>query len=341
MSIPKDIEAAVCRNPALQLALSRLPRRPFAADDYEYGVYRRYPREALESWHIELNVPGSLGVLLFDVDHECAAFVWEQVGLPEPSWIAINPANGHAHYAYVLERPVLRIDEKHQRSVQHALAVQTVIRQRLGADPAYSSPLTKNPLSPRWRVIGSGATFELSDLMEWIPDAEYRAVRGALFSRPVEREGVHPAYGVSRKITLFEDARRFGYEHWQVIAAEHKAGGTSPTLLEFTRQRNVGLGSKPPLPPSMAERIAVSVARWLAKRLDPDAAARARSLRQHARGKRSAAARRCRREGAIAAALAEIAREGRRPTKAEVARRVDCSRETVSRYYGHMFVNTA
>jgi hypothetical protein len=337
MSVPKDIDAAIGRTAALRLALSRLPRRPFAANDYEQGVYRRSPRDALASRHLQLNVPGSIGVLLFDVDHECAAFVWEQVGLPEPSWIAINPKNGHAHYAYVLNRPVLRIDERHQRSVQHALAVQAVIRQRLGADSAYNALLTKNPLSPGWRVLGGGATYDLSDLMEWIPDAEYRAVRGALFSRPAEREDSHPAYGISRKVTLFQDARHFAYEHWQVVVTESRANGTSRTLLEFANKRNVGVAGKPPIAPSMVERIAASITRWLVKRFDPEAAARALSLRQQVRGRRSAAARRRRREDSIAFVLAEIGREGTRATKAEVARRVGCSRESVSRYYSHMF----
>ncbi len=339
MSVPKDIEAAIGRSPALQLALARLPRRPFAADDYEDGVYRTSPRDALASRHIELNIPGSLGVLLFDVDHECAAFVWEQVGLPEPSWIAINPKNGHAHYAYVLNRPVLRIDEKHQSSVQHVLAVQAVIRQRLGADPAYSSPLTKNPVSPHWRVVGSGATYDLSDLMEWIPNAEYHAVRGALFAKRAEPQGSHPAYGISRKVTLFEETRRFAYEHWQVVVAESRANGMSRTLLEFANQRNTGVPGKPPMTASMVERTAATIARWVTKHFDPEAAAQARSQRQRARGKRSAVARRSRREGAIVGALLEIAKEGRRPTKAEVARRVGCSREAISRHYSHMFVS--
>jgi hypothetical protein len=177
--------------------------------------------------------------------------------------------------------------------------------------------------------------------MEWIPDAEYRAVRGALYSRPAEEQATHSAYGVSRKVTLFEDVRRFAYEHWQVVVAECKSSGKSPTLLGFARQRNVGVAGKPRLDPSRVERTVASIACWVAKRFDSDSAARAQTLRQQARGRRSAAARRRRREDAVSSALAEIARGGGRATKAEVARRLGISREAVSRYYSHMFIDPA
>lgn len=129
-----------------------LPHRPRGADDYTLGIQRMSWERAQNLRSIEINPPAHVYWLLFDCDH-ADHNQWKVAGLPEPSFITVNPANGHHHVAYRLIAPVCRSENAHARPRAYLRAVQEAMRQALRGDPHYAGVLTKNPLHPAWTTI--------------------------------------------------------------------------------------------------------------------------------------------------------------------------------------------
>jgi hypothetical protein len=86
--------------------LDVVPLRPFCTDDFSRGLRIRSREDAQSYDHIQPNAPWLCRYILLDVDHEGAAFRWEETGLPAPTFVIVNPDSSHAHYAYELELPV-------------------------------------------------------------------------------------------------------------------------------------------------------------------------------------------------------------------------------------------
>lgn len=317
---------------AMEHVVAHMPKRPYCTDDFKDGTYHHPVEVAFDKAHVQLNWTDSCVVLLFDVDREGAAFAWEDAGLPPPTWVVVNPANAHAHIAYVLETPVVRLREAERGPVRLLRAVTAAMSFALGADPAYGGLLTKNPLHPRWRLIATGRRYSLAELMEYLPDRLFRAARTA---RQRDRHADHSGFGVSRKVTLFEELRQFGYRNWAAIAAESDRG-PSPTLLAAAHQMNRGIGQKPPLTEQEVHTTVRQVQRFLRKHYSPEQAAQRFHRRQRSRQQRSAAARRARRESAITDAVRLLRDQGRRVTYKAVAELVDCTPANLSTHYRHL-----
>ncbi len=73
--------------------------------------------------------------VVVDVDHDDADWAADRADLPEPSWTAVNPFNGHAHLAYVLQIPVARSDASRTAPLrylaQHMLRVSRDLKTPL------------------------------------------------------------------------------------------------------------------------------------------------------------------------------------------------------------------
>jgi AraC-like DNA-binding protein len=314
---------------AWKLALGRLPALPYCSDDFERGTYRKSRDLALRHAHVQFNWTDSCSVLLFDVDREKAALAWEAAGLPPPTWIAINPANAHAHLAYVLETPVVRLKDGKSRPARLLRAVRGTMSFLLGADPAYSGGLTKNPLSPRWRTVFHDRTYTLAELMEYIKDDQMRA---AISASKRSSSDIAGAVVTSRKVTLFHSLRQFGYQNWEAIVQEARAGRRD--LLEAAaRQFNKGIGSKPPLGDRAMMSVIRQIQRWLTSKFNPHQLRSALSERQSARQRRSAAVKRHKREQGLIAAAEELRTAGHKVTIAALAKRTGCSSKNLKRHY--------
>lgn len=129
-----------------------LPRRPRAADDYTHGTRLHAWEVAATLRHLQLNPPAMVHWLIFDCDHTDVAR-WRQAGLPEPSFITVNPDNGHHHIVYKLAAPVCVSQRGRERPKQYLRSVREALRDALHGDPAYPALLTKNPLHSAWTVI--------------------------------------------------------------------------------------------------------------------------------------------------------------------------------------------
>ena len=131
-----------------------LPHRPRAADDYTLGSRRVSWASAQSMRSIELNPPAHIHWLVFDCDH-VDHNRWQSAGLPQPSFITINPHNGHHHVVYCLSTPVCRSERARTRPLEYLRAVQEAMRLALCGDPHYAGVLTKNPLHPAWTTLRS------------------------------------------------------------------------------------------------------------------------------------------------------------------------------------------
>lgn len=244
---------------ALGLVLERLPRRPYCTDDLAAGVRVLPRRIALRRRYIQLDTPGRIGALVFDVDREHATLSWDDAGLPPPSWVAQTPENGHAHIAYVLSWPVYR--EPATAPGRYADAVYGAYRSRLRADSGYARLLTKNPVSPAWRVhCWRAEPYSLSELAEYVN-----------LSLPASRRGNEAAQG-GRNVRLFESLRAWAYaaapRYWRPggEAAWHDA------VLDAAQRLGVEVGAGDPrglLPWSEVRAVARSVSRWTWRHISP------------------------------------------------------------------------
>lgn len=178
-----------------------VPWRPYAADQYEDGVYKKPRQVALSMRYLQVNSSRSVGWLLFDVDRSDAFEAAEQAGLPEPTFAAINPSNGHGHLGWLLKSPVPRYDTADRKPIEFLAAVERGMLRRLNADRSYPRLLVKNPISPAWSTQWrSPMPFTLEDLNANLTTADKR------------RELIAHEVGEGRNCTVFEILRKRAYQ---------------------------------------------------------------------------------------------------------------------------------
>lgn len=128
-----------------------LPLKPYCKA--KHGKLRILPKsQAIHYPLVQLNHPDWIRWLVFDIDATDAQTRAEDRGCPEPTFIALNRANGHAHLAYWLEVPVFIAGLKSAKSTAFYDDVKRGLTNRLGADSNYCGLLAKNPLWEGWAV---------------------------------------------------------------------------------------------------------------------------------------------------------------------------------------------
>lgn len=257
---------------------TRWPKKPYCSDDLSVGIYPRTQSVAFGKTHIQANPPDRRIWSIFDIDRPGAVGAWEEANLPEPSWIAINKANGHAHCAYGLATPVL-LDGTgvHQAPVRYLAAIEQSFREALGADRGYAGVITKNPTHPLWHTIyGARLGYELGELAEYVD----------LPKHPEKRK--LSELGLGRNVTLFDYLREYAYP----LLKEYKAKG----FAEWQAHINIVAIEKnctfnPPLPLPEVWHLVKSVSKWTWKKFDVATSDRRFSELQSHRGALGLAAR--------------------------------------------------
>jgi len=135
-------------------------------NDFEEGTKFRKREKVDQFAYCGLN-PMYRHYLSFDLDIPGSAFRYEDVGLPPPTIITINPVNAHCHYLYQLKTPVAYHVNSRPKPQKMFKGIQDAMTECLKADTAFAHALTKNPLHPKWKVITNSAIYDLGDFQEY------------------------------------------------------------------------------------------------------------------------------------------------------------------------------
>ena len=185
---------------------------------------------------------------MFDIDRSDAYFAWSDANLPQPTWIAKNPKNCHAHIGYMLATPVCTTHRARQNVIEYLAKIEQAYGLALGADRGYSGLITKNPCHRTWENhIFDVEPYELNYLADFVELTELKT-------------DLKEVSGLGRNCMMFDNVRFWAYEairafisgsydvwHREVLNVAINANGA---FLE-------------PLPYSEVKATAKSVSRWV------------------------------------------------------------------------------
>lgn len=234
--------------------IGRWPRRPYCTDDLANGLRIRSLAKALTHPYIQANPPNLRVWALFDIDRPAAALAWEDADLPPPTWTAINRQNGHAHSAWGLEVPVL-VDGLGARDapLRYLCAVESLMAERLQADPGFGGLITKNPAHPLWWTLrGPRLSYSLGELAEWLPGLEKH--------RPKRR--APDQIGLGRNVALFDRVRQWAYRAIRPYWGTGLQGWNAWLSLCNSRALTYNADFLTPLNGREVWHLARSVAKW-------------------------------------------------------------------------------
>lgn len=235
------------------------PFAPASSNKKFYG--RKRPFElAIKNDYIQANPEGLVRWVIFDVDRPGGALAWEDANLPVPTWVSVNPENGHAHICYGLSAPVRTIGNGvKQHPIRYLKAVRAAFSQKLGADGAYAGILTKNPYSSKWRTQWMGAMYTLGDL------EEYLVGQLSDYKPPPACPGKQISAG--RNVSIFDATRRWAYleyfrqRHASLASAKHWEDHVHDAASKVNRSLDA------PLREQEVRHISRSIARWTQRHL--------------------------------------------------------------------------
>jgi hypothetical protein len=275
-----------------------LPFRVRCSDDLNAGLAWADRNVALRRREIAPDPPGWKTALRFDVDCVCdrrphaktgycprAATYWRDVAIAEPSFIVVNPANGHAHYVYLL-RGWIRTDGESAAdlaAVRYMVAIERAYTRALRADAGYAALVTHNPFHPAYETrSGRDEPYSLRELAACVE-----------LPRMVPRHTTEIRTD-GRNVELFDRLRFWAYavigeyrigprDTWDAVVAER-------ALAIAVEVRAAHAGTSHPFTDAEALDTAKSVAGWVwmryvggsLTRVRADTAARRENDRQRA-----------------------------------------------------------
>ena len=228
-----------------------LPSKPYCTDDLAKGLTIRCRSIAIECQYIQLNPPWCYQWMVHDIDKRDATLRHRDNMLPEPNFIAINPANLHAHSGYLLRCPVARHDSARMNPLRYFSAIELGFRRRLDADRHYVGLIAKNPTSSAWRTEWRHPKpFELDDLASWLCKEDMRP-----------EPTIEQTFGAGRNVTLFDELRMVAYN--DVRPFKRTGSGIDSWQKHlFDIAKGINCQFRPPLRFSEVKATARSVAKW-------------------------------------------------------------------------------
>lgn len=234
------------------LLLEQLPRRPYCCDEFVQNAPRGL-EGALTKRYIQFNPPGFFSFLVVDIDRCGAADAWTDANLPPPTWIAINPRNGHAHLVWALSVPVWAGSDN-QKPARFFKAVEYAYRMKLGGDEGFTRLLTKNPLHGDWHVempaltsSGEPITYDLQYLSEFVE----------LPKRIPKKRAAETGETLGRNCLVFEELR-----FWAYLAVRRYQDPVSFGVAALDHAEHLNAALLDPLPENEICHTAKSVSKW-------------------------------------------------------------------------------
>lgn len=323
-----------------------LSKKPYCADDLEFGLRIRPKQTAKLAKHIQFNQPAMAYWLAFDVDSETAGFDWYDCNGPTPNIVIQNPKNGHAHYLFGLEAPVCLSENGRSAPIRYLAGIENGLLSRFKADPGYSGLIVKNPLKGDfWRVFEHHPElYSLDELADYC-------------QAPTREQKNREIRGFGRNVELFDKLRFWAYSRVE----QAREGSFSGWLADVTAY-GMAINADFSTPLSFTEMTATarSVAKWTWKHYNGNHDGKNRGVlgyganratnterealtpeeikeRQRAGTRYTNTVRKATTEAKIKEAIAKLTLDGKKPTKAGVARLAGVSRVAISKYYGHLF----
>lgn len=225
---------------------------PYVSDNLRDGCWREPRAKAIARRYVQVNSPGLVWCVVIDVDHDDADWAADRASLPEPSWTAVNPFNGHAHVAYVLEVPVARSDAARTKPLRFLARVEAGLIDALGGDLAYAGLLTKNPVHASWvtRWCSEDGVYTLSELATAL---------GSRLPKQLPRK-VERSHGLGRNVTLFNELRTWAYT---AIRRHREDGPDEWEAMAHAWAQSINQAFPEPLPAREVRDTAHSVAKWV------------------------------------------------------------------------------
>lgn len=243
-----------------------LPQKPLSSNRKNGGYKRRTRTKALDCAYIETNPLAMQSLIVTDHDGADADWQASLVGLPEPSWVAMNPHTRSGHIVYALKDPVCLTDAGHRAPVNLLARVEQGLTTVLGGDIGYGGRITKNPThSAHMPIWGdSQALYGLRDLARALGDI------GAL---PEPHRGAQTVLdsSVGRNVALFNLTRQWAYR-----ARERYSDRVEweETVFAFAMMKNLSViadsFSRGPMEEKEVSQLAHSVAGWVWERFTPE-----------------------------------------------------------------------
>jgi len=204
-------------------------------------------------------------LIVTDRDFSGTDWAADHAGLPEPSYVALNPHTTTGHIVYALKDPVCLTDAARRPPVNLLARVEHGLSVILDGDPGYGGSLTKNPFHAQHATLWGPQTalYGLNALARALDEL------GALPSARNPRRNVQRS-AVGRNVALFDETRMWAYRairrYWHAEAAEwtravyRQATNTNETVIgnDFTTG---------PLSYTEVGYIATSVAHWVRTRV--------------------------------------------------------------------------
>lgn len=253
----------------LRLFADRLPQRPYATDDFTFGLRILPQQAAIRSRYVQPNHPLFRTWIVVDVDRPGAGLDWYDRGAPDPNIVATNPENGHSHLFFALENPIYADPlEGSQKALKYAAAVEYGLVSKLAGDFGYAGLMAKNPLHSHWIV----RTYQ-----RWMYDLEWLSDFIDLPDK-IDARRKMPEYGLGRNCQLFDGLRRWAYRE----VKNHWNGGSFPGFFDAVEIQAAVLNTHFATPMMWAEvkHIVKSVSRWTWKHFTPAEFARIQAARK-------------------------------------------------------------
>jgi len=209
--------------------------------------------------------------LSFDLDYECAAHIWIEEGLPEPTITIINNENSHATLHFELTTPILlpikgRDSYFSFKAVRFYNFVKEGLRCKMDGDKGYAGFNTKNPLfkdeeptKRKWKVYWTDKTYDLHYLNEFS-------------CLKLEDKQILEIDPTSRHLTMFDSCRKQSYrmvKHFSTFDSFN--GAVHQICNDFYSCHLAQVQKDHSFPPSEIKSIARSIAKWTwSKKDDPN-----------------------------------------------------------------------
>lgn len=229
----------------------KLPKKPYCSDDLGRGVVIRPKRTAIQKPYIQHNPPCFVSSLVFDIDRQDAYFAWSDANLPQPTWIAKNRQNNHAHIGYMLATPVCTTHQARQNVIQYLAKIEQAYSLALGADQGYTRLITKNPCHEAWENHTFGVQpYDLNYLADFVELQELTT-------------DLREVSGLGRNCAMFDTVRKWAYK----AIREHRGSTFDVWLGEVINMAiSVNGAFLEPLPYSEVKATSKSIARYCWKK---------------------------------------------------------------------------